>query len=554
MKHLIIIFMIMLVNVLNGINIGSFPEFQNHIKDESAQVADMKLHKQLKQARISREYEVGDQETYWRYDLTIMPPGWLQTPATCRAVGEHCYVFVADEDWQVNMDEADVQVVLNYLEYETMNGDDYGAVEMDTLHFGNMPDELDNDLKLIVFYSALGSYNGSTFDGYFSSYNQVTEAEAQQMNPPGHSNECEMIYMTCYPLDPTDPIRISVLAHELEHLIHWGGDINENLWVDEGLAELAMVYFGLPDPISQFNSNPDNSLITWNQDWADYVKTMLFFTYFAEQFDDGTIISDIVSESANSISGISAQLIAHGYTIPFVGIFNNWTIANYLDDPDVDQGQYNYQNLELPIFNITSNHTSYPAQGNGTTNAWASDYVRLIPNGQNFNLHLEVDHTISLGVLRISNEVATTVDFYNVDGSVDINLPEMSEEYTKMILVIPNSNYSNLAYNYEVTEFTAAEHDIAEIKTINLKNYPNPFNPATTIKFYLSEESSVELAVFNLRGQKITTLINEQIPKGEHAITWNGINKFGTPVSTGMYLYKLKTKNHEIVKRMLLLK
>ena len=86
--------------------------------------------------------------------------------------------------------------------------------------------------------------------------------EAQMMNPPGHSNECEMIYMTCYPLNPTDPIRISVLAHELEHLIHWGGDINEDTWVDEGLAELAMVYFGIPDPISQFNTNPDNSLNT----------------------------------------------------------------------------------------------------------------------------------------------------------------------------------------------------------------------------------------------------------------------------------------------------
>jgi sensor histidine kinase YesM len=50
-----------------------------------------------------------------------MPPGWIQLPATCRAVGEHCYVFVADEEWQITMDEADVQEVFNYLEFETMN-------------------------------------------------------------------------------------------------------------------------------------------------------------------------------------------------------------------------------------------------------------------------------------------------------------------------------------------------------------------------------------------------------------------------------------------------
>jgi len=281
MKFCFIILILIVTITLFASDFSSFTEFQRHVKNESNRVIDQELHKQIRNIRESREYEVGDQHTFWRYDLSIMPPGWLQTPSTCRASGEHCYVFVADEEWQVHMDESDVQEVFNYLEIETMNGDDYGVVEMDTLHFGPMPDELDNDPKLIVFYSALGSFAGSVFDGYFSSYNQVTEAEAQQMNPPGHSNECEMIYMTCHPLDPTDPIRISVLSHELEHLIHWGGDINEETWVDEGLAELAMVYFGMPDPISQFNSNPDNSLITWNQEWADYVKTMLFFTYFA---------------------------------------------------------------------------------------------------------------------------------------------------------------------------------------------------------------------------------------------------------------------------------
>jgi hypothetical protein len=421
MKFFIVVLIMMVSLTVYAGDFESFSEFQTHIKNESQRVSDMELHQQIKQSRNTREYEVGDQQIYWRYDLSVMPPGWLQIPATCRAVGEHCYVFVADEEWQINMDEADVQEVFNYLEFETMTGDAYGVVEMDTLHFGEMPDELDNDPRLIVFYSALGSYSGSTFDGYFSSYNQVTEAEAQMMNPPGHSNECEMIYMTCYPLDPTDPIRISVLAHELEHLIHWGGDINEEAWVDEGLAELAMVYFGMPDPISQFNSNPDNSLNTWNQEWADYVKTMLFFTYFAEQFDDETIIKDLVSEPLNSISGISNQLVEHGYTIPFEAIFNNWTVANYLDDPDVEEGLYNYENLELPIFNSTHYHTTYPVSGSGTTNSWATDYVRLTPNGQNFNLHLEVNHPINVGVIRISNTVVSTVDFFNADSVLDID-------------------------------------------------------------------------------------------------------------------------------------
>ena len=553
-KYLLVVFILMVTLTVFADNFKSFSEFQTHIKNESYRVADMELHKLIKKSRDSREYEIGDTHTYWRYDLSVMPPGWVQITATCRAVGEHCYVFVADSEWQVNMDEADVQEVFNYLEIETMNGDDYGAVEMDTLHFGEIPDELDNDPKLIVFYSALGSFGGSTFDGYFSSYDQVTEAEAQQMNPPGHSNECEMIYMTCHPLNPTDPIRISVLSHELEHLIHWGGDINEETWVDEGLAELAMVYFGMPDPISQFNSNPDNSLNTWNQEWADYVKTMLFFTYFAEQFDDGTIIKDLVSEPLNSIAGISNQLIEHGYTIPFEAIFNNWTIANYLDDPDVEQGQYNYENLELPGFNPTHHHISFPALGSGTTNSWATDYIRLLPEELNYSLHLEVNHPINLGVIRKSDEVVSTVDFFVVDDVLDLNLPEMTDEYDQMILVLPNSDNSSLSYNYEITSYVSVENYELEITNYELTNYPNPFNPETTISFDLSQDSKVNITVYNIKGQKIKTLINEQIQKGKHTTIWYGFDENNKPVSSGIYIYKVKAGTEESIKRMLLLK
>ena len=336
------------------------------------------------------------------------------------------------------------------------------------------------------------------------------------------------------------------------------GDINEETWVDEGLAELAMVYFGMPDPISQFNSNPDNSLNTWNQEWADYVKTMLFFTYFAEQFDDGTIIKDLVSEPLNSIAGISNQLVEHGYTIPFEAIFNNWTVANYLDDPDVEQGQYNYENLDLPIFNSTHVHVSYPASGSGTTNPWATDYVRLTPNEQNYNLHLEVNHPISVGVIRMSNDVVSTVDFFSVDDVLDINLPEMTEEYYRMILVFPNAANSSLSYNYEITENTSVDNYELEIANYELTNYPNPFNPSTTISFSVTQTSSfVNLEIYNLKGQKIKkfNVILSGVEGESHSIIWDGTNENNQPVSSGIYYYKLVIDNKVIAtKKMVLLK
>jgi hypothetical protein len=488
--------------------------------------------------RDSREYSVGDTRSFWKWDLTNMPPQNILVPATCRAVGEYSYVFVANEDWPTHMNESDVQEVFNYLETETMNGDDFGAVEMDIMHFGELPDELDNDSKLIVFYSELGSFQGSTFDGYFNAYNQMTDEQAQ--NYGEHSNECEMIYMTCHPLDPTDPIRISVLAHELEHLIHWGGDINEDTWVNEGLAELAMVYFGMPDPISQFNSNPDNSLNTWNQDWADYVKTMLFFTYFMENFDDETIMADIVSEPANSITGIQNQLIEHGYAIPFEAIFNNWTIANYLDDPSVAQGQYNYENLTIPAFSASHTHGAFPASGSGTTNPWAADYIKLFPTDQNFHLYLEVSQPMSIGVIRMSDDVPSTVDFYSTDDVLDIDLPPMTEDFFRMVIVFPNSNNTSLNYSYEITETANSADDELQLAGYNLRNHPNPFNPSTLISFETTNiHENTQIEIYNVKGQKVKQLRITNYESGMNEVVWNGEDENNQPVSSGIYYYKL---------------
>ena len=71
------------------------------------------------------------------------------------------------------------------------------------------------------------------------------------------------------------------------------------------------------------------------------------------------------------------------------------------------------------------------------------------------------------------------------------------------------------------------------------QNYPNPFNPTTTISFSIPEESKVELAIYNIKGQRLKSLLNDQIAAGEHSIIWNGEDASGKKVSSGIYLYKL---------------
>ncbi|NIM18981.1 MAG: T9SS type A sorting domain-containing protein [Candidatus Latescibacteria bacterium] len=86
------------------------------------------------------------------------------------------------------------------------------------------------------------------------------------------------------------------------------------------------------------------------------------------------------------------------------------------------------------------------------------------------------------------------------------------------------------------------------------QNYPNPFNPSTTIKYSIKARASVSLKIYNVAGQLVRTLVNEEKPAGEYTKDWKGRNDAGNPVSSGVYFYKLVTKNFTQTKKMVLLK
>jgi len=86
------------------------------------------------------------------------------------------------------------------------------------------------------------------------------------------------------------------------------------------------------------------------------------------------------------------------------------------------------------------------------------------------------------------------------------------------------------------------------------QNYPNPFNPETVMKFSVPQDCWVSLKVFNLLGQVVTTLVDEQKSAGEYAVQWNGKNQQGQDVASGVYFYRIKAGDYESVKRMTLLR
>lgn len=87
-----------------------------------------------------------------------------------------------------------------------------------------------------------------------------------------------------------------------------------------------------------------------------------------------------------------------------------------------------------------------------------------------------------------------------------------------------------------------------------IANYPNPFNPETTVRFSIPFATKVELSIYDIRGQKVCTLVDNEMEKGMHSVIWNGRDNAGKQVSSGIYLYKLTTGNRTAVKKMLLLK
>ena len=225
----------------------------------------------------------------------------------------------------------------------------------------------------------------STFpsvDGFFWVYDEYYDG----WDPNYRSNECEVVYVDASTMDPGGPggpYLTSVMSHEFQHMITWYADADEETWIEEGMSELAMWLYGTPDVVSGFPSNPDNRLTSWpaTPNYADYIKAYLWSLYFYEHFGGRPMVHNLVSQPANSVAGVQAALLAMGYTTTFEQLVRNWVTANFLDDPDLDGGLYNYEGEDLPVFASVTKSTYPVAPTTATVNRWAADYIKFT-NGQ----------------------------------------------------------------------------------------------------------------------------------------------------------------------------
>ena len=509
----------------------------------------------LRGLRDKIEVEVGDTMTFWSWNLSVMPPQWIRVPSTCRAVGDSCYIFVADNQWNVHMNQANVDTVLQHFEHHTLTDTSHGIVQLDVENFGTIPDELDHDRHVYIFYSALGSFGSSVFDGYFSAYNEMTEQQAQGQG--AHSNEVEMFYMTCYPLPPAAPARLSVLAHELEHMIHWNMDPDEDTWVDEGCAEVAMWLYGLPDPITGFPSNPDDNLLVWDQQWTDYIETYLFMMYLHDQYGGADMIRTLVAEPLNGQWGVEQALHDQGYSdVTFSDVFVDWTIANFMDNTTYGNGIYGYYSIDLPTFACVV-HSSYPVPQVGqTVNPWAADYYKF-QNGYNLEVVFDGadDTQYGLPVVLFNGGIDSVIYGALAGGNAGtFEFPGFGLGYSDVLLVVArtsSSGGSNYWYSADASTSGISEKPpTSQPSAFALSSiYPNPFNSTATISFSVPASGNVNLAIYDVLGRKVL----------ESGYFIPSAGTFRIPLtpdawSSGIYWVSLKYLGAEVVGKMSYLK
>lgn len=155
------------------------------------------------------------------------------------------------------------------------------------------------------------------------------------------------------------------------------------------------------------------------------------------------------------------------------------------------------------------------------------------------------------------NEVIQVDSNLDMMGGVipDFRPPLDYEAIDKMF--VQNIDYE-LEYAIDHLSELVAIEDQRETSAPNdfklFQNYPNPFNPTTTIKFTFPSAEQISIKIFDMLGQEIATLINEEMTAGSHSVLWNGCNTNGNSVGTGVYFYALKVGSTVQTRKMLLVK
>jgi len=171
------------------------------------------------------------------------------------------------------------------------------------------------------------------------------------------------------------------------------------------------------------------------------------------------------------------------------------------------------------------------------------DYLTAISRLQ---LILDNPETVADSLFAIIDQAYC---YMNLANEGDKSLPDISVKTPDFT--------SYLEFLAGLSSLTATEsqnnQSIPQVLSIE-SNYPNPFNPVTTIRFSVPSDATVKMTIYNIRGQKVKELLNGVLPAGMHSILWNGTDYANNSVSSGLYFARIVQGKSIRVHKMMLLK
>jgi len=268
----------------------------------------------------------------------------------------------------------------------------------------------------------------------------------------------------------------------------------------------------------------------------------------------------------------------------------NWVTNLALVDSDGD-GFTNGHELEDP-FGLWSSGDDNPGNSAFVTNPGSNSDV---PSGEaaKFSLHMNITgmspHTgqyFEISVVDVATdsvvaneEIASIVDpdfeyvfmhaldagaSYNIDMWADLNTngsydaPPTDHSWRIELNNVSDNTAQNFQHNTDFTDLGGTVSIDSETfqpqDFVLYENYPNPFNPETSIRFELASAGHVNLDIFNIRGEQVAQLISSELNAGAHQVQWSAKDLAGNDLPTGIYIYTLRRGAQSQSKRMMLLK
>jgi hypothetical protein len=509
------------------------------------------------------QINVGDTLQFW----SVAYIDWQPDPpieqriinAVCEKIGQQCYVFV-DTDAGIHPTSQQIESLVNT--YDTSFVPNLPSL------YGPVPDEFDNDPRIFILIIPYEEWTG-----YFDPAHQMADSIVRHLWG-AHSNQKEIIYLSDNVFSYGADI---VLAHEFGHMLHWGRDHSpeppidpveywEDAWIDEAFATFAPVYLiedislqDLYDNRAFFSYEPDVSLINF----SNYNSVKLWMTFMFEHYGKDRFVSALINDQANGIEGVVSSLEFLQYSQSFNETFEQWIIANFLDDKYYLSGKYGYLHYNFPICRLAASHNQFPTgMKSGTVNSYAADYVLFASTTpRDVSIHFDgVDTSeFRLTFLKLGNSNSEIFGIESIEpdslNSATFSTDSFGIDVKRIIMVVMNIDSSlgendNASYTYSAEAVVGIEEVFTTEFSYNLsQNHPNPFNPTTTIEFILPRPDFVTLMVYNILGQEQQTLVNESKDAGLNVIEFNA-----RELPSGVYFYRLQAGEFVDTKKLLLLR